>query len=90
VEFQNTGTTLTSFGIHEICQKSGHGVEWVNTGTKKAISLLGPEPVLPVPSLHGDPLVVAVLLEVCRHHRHHLRHLGHCLCLGDTAGRPNP
>jgi hypothetical protein len=27
VEFQNTGTTLTSFGIHEICQKNGHGVE---------------------------------------------------------------
>jgi hypothetical protein len=30
VEFQNTRTTLTSFGIHEICQKSGHGVEWVS------------------------------------------------------------
>jgi hypothetical protein len=29
VEFQNTRTALTSFGIHEICQKSGHGVEWV-------------------------------------------------------------
>jgi hypothetical protein len=31
VEFQNTRTTLTSFGIREICQKSGHGVEWVKT-----------------------------------------------------------
>jgi hypothetical protein len=30
VEFQNTRTTLTSFGIHEIFQKRGHGVEWVN------------------------------------------------------------
>jgi hypothetical protein len=30
VEFQNTGTTLTSFEINEICQKSGHGEEWVN------------------------------------------------------------
>ena len=30
VEFQNTRTALTSFGIHEICQKSGHGVEWDN------------------------------------------------------------
>jgi hypothetical protein len=29
VEFQNTRTALTSFGIHEICQKSGHGVGWV-------------------------------------------------------------
>jgi hypothetical protein len=28
VEFQNTGTTITSFGIHEICQKSGPGEEW--------------------------------------------------------------
>jgi hypothetical protein len=26
VEFHTTGTALTSFGIHEICQKSGHGV----------------------------------------------------------------
>jgi hypothetical protein len=29
VEFQNTRTTLTSFGINEICKKSGHGEEWV-------------------------------------------------------------
>jgi hypothetical protein len=28
VEFQNTGTTPTSLGIHEICKKSGHGEEW--------------------------------------------------------------
>jgi hypothetical protein len=41
LEFQNTGTALTSFGIHEICQKSGYGVEWV----KKA--LLGQNPLIP-------------------------------------------
>jgi hypothetical protein len=28
--YKNTRTAPTSFGIHEICQKSGHGVEWDN------------------------------------------------------------
>jgi hypothetical protein len=29
-KYQNR-TYGTSFGIHEICQKSGHGVEWVKS-----------------------------------------------------------
>ena len=50
----------------------------------------GPEPVLPVPSVHGDFVVDSVLLEVCGHHRHHVGHLGHGLGLRDPKAEPQP
>ena len=50
------------------------------------ICIAGPEPFLPIPSLHCDSVVGAVLLEVCGRHRRHVGGRGHRERLGDEAG----
>ena len=50
------------------------------------ISIAGPQPFLPIPSLHCDSLVGAVLLEVCGGHRRHVRGRRHRQRVGDETG----
>ena len=48
--------------------------------------MAGIESVLPVPSLHCNPLDPAMVLEICSDYRSYDRHYSNTLCLGDKEG----
>ncbi len=49
--------------------------------------LVGLEPLLPVPSVHGHPLVCANVLEVCCHHCDNLSDICNGERMGNAKGK---